>query len=207
MRIFWQFADGSGGAERLSDAPGVPQDISLDGQLLAFQQNDPKTQRDISILSLRDRKADVFIRTPSTDVAPRFSPDGRWLAYVSDESGRPEVYVQPFPGSSGRWQISTEGGTEPVWNPNGRELFYRIGRQFMAVPVTLEPTFSPGKPIVLFEGDYIASEFPLTSAGYDVSRDGQRFLMVKEVEQPLSTTQINVVLNWFEELKRLVPIP
>lgn len=204
-RIFWQLADGSGGAERLTSAPGVPQHISLDGQFLAFQQNDPKTQRDIAIVSLRDRKADVFIRTPATDVAPRFSPDGRWLAYVSDESGRPEVYVQSFPGSGGKWQISTEGGTEPVWNPNGRELFYRIARRFMVVPVTLEPTFSPGKPAILFEGDYIASEFPLTSPGYDVSRDGQRFLVVKEIEQPSAATQINVVLNWDQELKRLVP--
>jgi hypothetical protein len=76
----------------------------------------------------------------------------------------------------------------------------------MAVPVSVEPTFSPGKPAVLFEGDYIASEFPLTSPGYDVSRDGERFLVVKEVEQPSVATQINVVLNWIEELRQRVPI-
>ena len=80
------------------------------------------------MLRLSDRKAQPFLRTPFNETAPRFSPDGRWLAYISDESGRFEIYVQPYPGPGGKWQISTEGGTEPVWNPNGRELFYRSWR-------------------------------------------------------------------------------
>jgi eukaryotic-like serine/threonine-protein kinase len=125
------------------------------------------------------------------------------LSWRSDESGRPEIYVQPFPGPGGKWQISTDGGTEPAWNPNGRELFYRIGDSMMAVPVTTQPSFSAGRPTALFRGAYLASTFPLTGTTYDVTRDGQRFVMIKD--QATSLTQINVVVNWFQELQRLVP--
>jgi serine/threonine-protein kinase len=203
MGIAWQLADGSGMLERLAAVPGVPQDFSPDGQLLAFQQVNPKTRRDIWILPLGDRKATPFSQRASNEVAPQFSPDGRWLAYVSDESGRPEIYVQPYPGPGGTRQVSTDGGTEAVWNPNGRELFYRNGVNFMSVPITLQPEFSLGKPAVMFQAEYAASEFPLTSPGYDVSADGQRFLVAKDVDQP--ATQINVVVNWIEELRRQVP--
>jgi len=208
-KIFWQMADGSGGQEALTATTGVARSFSPDGQLMAYHITDPKTQRDIWVTSVKDHKATPFLRTPATEGAPAFSPDGRWIAYVSDESasGQPEVYVQPYPGPGGKWQVSTDHGTEPVWNPNGRELFYRRGRRLMAVPVTTQPTFSVGKPAVLFEGDYVVSEFPATGIAYDVSPDGQRFLMVKEVEQPASATQINVVVNWFEELKRRAPLP
>jgi Tol biopolymer transport system component len=207
--IFWQMADGSGGSQRLTTgvAPSAdtPQSFSPDGQLVAFFRTDPKTQRDIWIGSVKDQKRALFLGTPATEGAPRFSPDGRFIAYVSDESGRPEIYVQPYPGPGGKWQISTDGGIEPVWNPNGRELFYRSGNRMMAVQVATQPAFSAARPTMLFEGEYLASPFPQTGTTYDVTRDGQRFLMVKDVEQT-STTQINVVVNWFEELKRLVPV-
>ena len=151
-----------------------------------------------------DRKAQPFLRTQFNESAPRFSPDGRWLAYISDESGRVEIYVQPYPGPGSKWQISTEGGTEPVWNPNGRELFYRSGDKMMAVEIATQPGFSAGKPKVLFEGQYVPT--PSTFPNYDVSPDGQRFLMFKPSEQEQAApTQINVVLNWFEELKQKVP--
>ena len=205
--MFWQMGDGSGGVERLSTSTQVsdlPMSFSPDGQLVAFIRADPKTQRDIWVLSLKDRTRSPCLVTPATEGAARFSPDGRWLAYVSDESGRPEIYVQPFPGPGGKWQISTESGSEPAWNPNGRELFYRIGDSMMAVPVTTQPSFSAGRPTVLFKGTYLASTFPLTGITYDITRDGQRFVMIKDQAQ--SATQINVVVNWFEELKRLVPI-
>ena len=205
--LFWQMADGSGGDERLSTPERVAdlaQSFSPDGQFIAFTRPDPKMQRDIWMLSVKDHTRSVFLATPATEGAGRFSPDGRWLAYVSDESGRPEIYVQPFPGPGGKWQISTDGGTEPAWNPNGRELFYRTGDSMMAVPVTTQPSFSAGRPTVLFRGAYLASTFPLTGTTYDVTRDGQRFVMIKD--QATSLTQINVVVNWFEELKRLVPI-
>jgi eukaryotic-like serine/threonine-protein kinase len=177
---------------------------SPDGQLLAFMENNPTTGYDIWVLRLSDRKAQPFLRTPFNESVPRFSPDGRWLTYVSNESGRYEIYVQPYPGPGGKWQISTEGGTEPTWNSNGRELFYRSGDKMMAVDIATQPSFAAGKPRVLFEGRYVPT--PATSPNYDVSPDGQRFLMLKPNEQEASApTQINVVLNWFEELKRRVP--
>jgi hypothetical protein len=104
------------------------------------------------------RRAQPFLRTPFNETAPQFSPDGRWLAYISDESGRDEIYVQPYPGPGGKWEISTEGGTEPVWNPNGQELFYRSGDKMMAVDVTTQLGFAAGKPRMLFEGPYMPSE-------------------------------------------------
>jgi eukaryotic-like serine/threonine-protein kinase len=151
-----------------------------------------------------DRKAQPFLRTPFLESAPRFSPDGRWLTYVSDESGHREIYVQPYPGPGGKWQISTEGGTEPVWNPSGRELFYRSGDKMMVVDVAAQPSFAAGKPKVLFERPYQPT--PATLSNYDVSPDGQRFLMLKPVAAAEGApTQINVVQNWFEELKQKVP--
>ena len=205
--LYSQLADGSGGLERLTTSPYVqnPTSWSADGQLLAYFENSPTNLRDIWVLRLNDRKAQPFLATQFNEGAPSFSPDGRWLAYVSNESGRPEIYVQPYPGPGGKWQISTDGGTEPLWNRNGRELFYRSGIKMMAVQVTTQPAFAASKPSVLFEKEYAASEFPATGMAYDVSPDGQRFLMVKEAEQATTPTQINVVLNWFEELKRLAP--
>ncbi len=130
-----------------------------------------------------------------------FSPDGHWIAYTSDESSRLEVYVQPFPGPGGKWQISTEGGIEPVWARNGRELFYRNGEQMMAVDIATQPSFSAGTPYMLFEGESRSQAQGPPS--YDVSPDGQRFIMIKADEE--EANQINIVFNWFEELKRLVP--
>ena len=112
--IFWQMADGSGGQERLSTSTQVsdtPMSFSPDGQLLAFFRTDPKTQRDIWIASVKDHTRTAFLGTPATEGAPRFSPDGKWVAYVSDESGRPEIYVQPYPRGGGKWQISTDGAS------------------------------------------------------------------------------------------------
>jgi hypothetical protein len=203
--LFWQLADGSGGLERLttSDYVEAPFSWSPDGQLLAFIELNPTTGFDIWVLRLSDRKAQPFLRTRFNETAPRFSPDGRWLAYISDESGRFEIYVQPYPGPGGKWQISTEGGMEPVWNRNGRELFYRNGGKMMAVDIATQPGFAAGKPRMLFEGPYELPPIPI--ANYDVSPDGQRFLMLKPSEQETAPTQINVVLNWFEELKQKVP--
>jgi eukaryotic-like serine/threonine-protein kinase len=205
LNIFWQRADGSGGLEHLiaSEYNNFPMSFSPDGQLLAFAEVNPTTGYDIWVLRLVDRKAQPFLRTPFNESAPRFSPDGRWLAYISDESGRFEIYVQSYPGPGGKWQISTEGGTEPAWNRNGRELFYRSGDKMMSVDIVTQPSFTSGKPRMLFEGPYTPAAG--TTPNYDVSPDGQRFLMVKANEQEAAPTQINVVLNWFEELKRRVP--
>ena len=204
--LFWQLADGSGGLERLTTSEFVdaPMSWSPDGKLLAFYEATPTTGFDLWVLRLSDRKAQPFLRTPFNESVPQFSPDGRWLAYVSNESGRNEIYVQSYPGLAGKWQISTEGGQEPVWNPNGRELFYRSGDKMMSVGINMKPDFSAGKPKVLFEGQYLRT--PGQSPNYDVSRDGKRFLMLKPSDSAeAAPTQINVVLNWFEELKRRVP--
>jgi serine/threonine-protein kinase len=206
LSLFWQRADGSGGLERLttSEYPHVPMSWSPDGQLLAFMEVNPTSGYDIWVLRLSDRKAQPFLRTPFNESSPRFSPDGRWLAYISDESGRYEVYVQPYPGPGGKWQISTEGGTEPTWNPNGRELFFRNGDKMMTVNIAAQSGFSASKPRMLFEGPYVPS--PATATNYSISPDGQRFLMLKPADaSDVAPTQINVVLNWFEELKRRVP--
>jgi Tol biopolymer transport system component len=201
-----QMADGSGAIVRLTSNPNrqAPNSWSSDGETLAYIEVNPATGFDIWTLHVGDRKATPFLQSPFNESAPRFSPDGHWLAYISDESGRFEIYIQPFPGPGGKWQISTDGGTEPVWNPNGREFFYHNGTKLMAVGITTQPAFSVSKPHVLFEGNYVLS--PVTFPNYDVAPDGQYFLMFKPDEQTQAVpAQINVALNWFQELRRLAP--
>ena len=139
---------------------------------------------------------------------PQVSPNGRWMAYASNESGQYEVYVRPFPDvNTGRWLISTSGGNTPLWSPNGRELYYHIGDTAMAVPVETESTFKAGKPTVLFHGtpNIRSTGVDLTDFTYwDISPDGKRFLMVKDATTG-TPRKINVVMNWFEELKEKVP--
>ncbi len=213
-QIFWQLADGSGGPERLTnnaatsiaDVLPIPYSWSPDGETLDFVQLTPTTGAEFWALHVHDGKTQRFLQTRTVqDGAPQFSPDGRWFAYVSDESGRKEIYVRPYPGPGGKWQISTDGGSEPQWNHNGRELFYRNGDKMMAVDITAQASFAAGKPRQLFEGHYLTGG-GYARANYDVSPDGQRFLMLRPVEgEQAAPTQINVVLNWTEELKRLVP--
>ncbi len=183
LNLFWKPADGSGPEERLTtgERRQSPESWSTDGQAIAFSENGLATGRDIWVLPLLgERKPRPFLRTPFSETGPQFSLDGRWLAYVSDESGRNEIYVQPFPGPGGKWQISTEGGTEPVWARNG-ELFYWNGNQMMAVETKTQPTFSAGTPRLLFEGLYQRNLAPGV-AQYAVAADAQRFVMVKAAE-------------------------
>jgi serine/threonine-protein kinase len=138
------------------------------------------------------------------------SPDGKWLAYVSDESGRFEVYVTSYPGPGGKSAVSTGGGTQPVWGRNG-ELFYRNGTRMMAVPISTNPTMKIGEPKVLFDGDYeFGPQGPRMNSNYDVTPDGQRFLMVAADDaispgQSVFRPQINVILNWYRELQQRLP--
>ena len=200
--LYWQLADGSGGLERLttSERVDIPSSWSPDGRLLAFSEVAAPQGYDIWVLRLSDRKPQPFLQTQFNEAAAQFSPDGNWVAYASDESGRNEIYVQPYPGPGGKWQISTDGGREPLWNRNGRELFYRNGNKMMSVEIATKPSFSLGTPKVLFEWRY--ESLPgISTPNYDVSPDGQRFLMLKAAQQDVSAREIDVVLNWFEELK------
>jgi Tol biopolymer transport system component len=205
--LFWKLADGGGVEEEIlkSGDAQYPQAWSPDGKALVLLEGDPSTGSDLWALRIEgERKPLPLLKTPSSESLARLSPDGRWMAYQSNESGRNEVYVQPFPGPGGKWQISTDGGDEPVWNPRGGELFFRSGDKMMAVEISTLGGFSAGTPRFLFEGLYKRNPTP-TGADYDVALDGQHFLMIKSVEQATAATEINIVLNWFEELKRKVP--
>jgi eukaryotic-like serine/threonine-protein kinase len=199
--LFWKTADSNSSEEQLatSENPQVPGSWSPDGETLAFTENDPATGLDIWTVSLKNGgKPRRFLGTPFREGNPAFSLDGRWIAYQSNQTGQDEVYVEPFPGPGRKELVSPEGGTEPVWSRDGRELFYRSGDKMMVVATTFKPTFQAAKPEVLFERPY----FRNSPRNYDVTSDG-RFLMIKESE--VEATQISLVLSWFEDLKRLVP--
>jgi Tol biopolymer transport system component len=185
--VFWKAVDGSGPEELLmgSEHSAVPHAWSPDGQLLAFVEEHPPSGRAIGVLPVMgERNPRSFLQPPFLHVEPAFSPDGRWLAYVSNETGRYEVYVQSFPSLQGKWQVSTEGGREPVWARNPKELFYRSGGKMMVVDLTTQPSFHAGKPRMLFEGHYVADT--VRQRNYDVSPDGQRFVMIQPSAQELS---------------------
>jgi hypothetical protein len=145
-------------------------------------------------------KPRVFLDTKSIKLGAQFSPDGRLIAYYSNDSGQNEIYVQSYPGPGVKSTVSAGGGTTPRWARSGRELFYRDGDKMMAVDVEIGPAFRVvGKPKVLFQGRY--------RTGYDVSPDSKRFLMVKnEAAELAPTDQLNIVVNWLEELRRRAPL-
>jgi serine/threonine-protein kinase len=208
--LSWQAADGTGSVERLTDSKGAqmfPTSFSPDGRRLLFWEETSSTGDDIGVLPLEgERLAAPLVKTMFDEQNAEVSPDGRWLAYQSNESGEYEVYVRPFPQvDGGRWQVSTGGGARPLWARNGRELFYLVGSgKMMAVSIRPEPTFAAGSPKVLFDGKYVAAQSGRT---YDVSSDGQRFLMIKDSVSNRTSAPPEIVLvqHWFEELKRLVP--
>ena len=178
-----------------------------DALTLFFRQpREGGAEDDIGVLTMEgDRQPELLAETVFDESNPILSPDGRWLAYSSDESGRSEVYVRSFLEPGGRWQISTEGGAEPRWNPGGNELFYRRGEEMWAVPVSAEPSFQPGRPTLLFEGSFF--ELGSSLHNYDVSPDGKRFVMVQREEALESISErLKVVLNWLDELERRVPV-
>ena len=206
--LYWQQADGSSAMEQLtmSDYMQFPGSWSPDGATLAFVEDHPDTGDDIFLLDLRSRRITPFLNSPAFEGFPEFSPDGRWMAYVSDESGRMEVYVRPFPGPGGKWQISQEGGIAPLWARDGKQLFYYQddGGQIWAVDVRADGGFSASKPRLLFKAPGWVGGMPIRS--WDVSLDGQRFLMVKnEGGTPTPVTELVLVMNWSQDLQRLAP--
>ena len=197
--IFVQSVDRSDEIKQLtkSDTSQSPSSWSPDGKLLALYEN-----YDIYLLSMNgESNRQPFANTRFGELHPAFSPDGRLIAYTSDEQGQYEVYVQPYPQTGERWRISTEGGEEPIWSRSSHELFYRNGRKWMVVSYLTNPKFSAELPKVLFEGDYLN----VPGRSYDVSPDGRRFLLLKSSAEPSRQTQLNVVTDWFEEVKRKAP--
>jgi serine/threonine-protein kinase len=205
--IYWQAADGTGIPERLTQRSKPQRAITFapDATSLLFQEP-PSGVKDIGVVRLSgDRKSELILQSSFDEANAEISPDGRWLAYQSNESGRAEIYVRPFPAvGSGRWQISANGGTRPVWARTGRELFYYVAPgTIMAVPIGPGPSLDAGTPRALFTGDYPAQ---LAHRPYDVSPDGQRFLMIKAVSgEAAPPPQLVVVQHVDEELERLVP--
>jgi eukaryotic-like serine/threonine-protein kinase len=226
--LHWMRADGSGEAERLvareanarsSPRIQVPTSWSPDGRTLLFTQrvvSAASAGRDIWTLMLGDSApaARPYLVSDADEPAAELSPNGRYLAYESNQSGRSEVYVQPFPGPGPRELVSTDGGAQPAWSRDGRELFYRAPgpgpmMRMMAVDVTPGQAFAAGRPRVQWEA--MRTRYPGGTGGrtYDVAPDGRRFLMIQQRDsapQP-PVTHVVLVQNWLEELKRLVPRP
>lgn len=174
--------------------------VSPDGASLAAYAVSATNGEDVFIVDLNSGRVTPFAATAASERAPMFSPDGRWIAYVSDESGRDEVYVRPYPGPGGKFQVSTNGGGEPVWNRNGRELFYRENRKLMSVALSVSPAFTAATPTMLFEGSYTESHRGYQN--YDVSPDGQRFVMIKR-DLEAERVPIQVAVDMIGELRRL----
>jgi serine/threonine protein kinase/Tol biopolymer transport system component len=179
-----------------------PTDWSADGKFILFHAAFRQTGYDLWILpTTGDRKPWPFIRTKGDDLHGRFSPDGRFVAYSSTESGRPQIYVQSFPDGEGRWQVSTDGGAEPRWRADGRELYFLApDRRLVAVPVTTSPSFEHGAPTPLFSTRVSEFSNPFRTS-YAVARDGQRFL-IDTLSENSPMPSITVVVNWPELLKR-----
>jgi Tol biopolymer transport system component len=195
-------ANGTGSEELLleSNVDKYPTSWSPDGQFLLYHAVDPKSQRDLWILPLSgDRKPFPFLQTEFNEREGKFSPDGRWIAYDSDESRREEIYIAPFHGTGGKRQISTSGGVVPKWRGDGKEIFYLSpDNKMMAAQMSgAGETLEVGAVRVLFDAHAVV---PPGSA-YDVTADGQRFLVNTPVEQKASTP-ITLVLNWTADLKR-----
>jgi serine/threonine-protein kinase len=207
QELYWKNADGTGVDELLSAEGGNPHSWSGDGRLLArvIAGVSGNFGSQLALLSLDDgRRTRPFpsAREGTEMNAPAIDPSGRFIAYVANDSGRREIYVRPFPQGEGRWLVSDAGGIQPMWSRDGRELFYRNGNRMMAVSVSTVPVFRADAPRLLFEGDFLA---PAIRANYDVMPDGKRFVMVKSAEQTLLNKQLNVVINWQQELNRRLP--
>jgi len=204
FEVYWMPADGSSTEEPLLTGPNdqTANSWSPDGKVLLFTKTNPATGNDVLSFCTEDTNSPrPLLQESYNEYNAVFSPDGRWIAYESDQEGRTEVYVTPYPAPREKFKVSTDGGSEPLWSGDGKELFYLCGDKMIAATIETEPEFKVTGYEVLFEGQY----FTGLNRNYDVSPDGQRFLMIKESEEQPSAAQLIVVLNWFEELKRLVP--
>ncbi len=204
--LYWRPADGSGDEERLSSKPDVvqtPTSVSADGRWLLFDEGGPSQVGGTGIWVMRldgDRTPRPFFTEPAGERDGQISPDGRWVAYQVLVASRQEVYVTPFPGPGARHQVSTDGGAEPLWSRDGRELLFQNGTKMMAVSVAPGTAFSASTPRVVYEGRFVKSINGNTS--WSLSPDGQRFLRIQLVEPERAISEFGLVLNWFSELKQ-----
>jgi Tol biopolymer transport system component len=215
LNVYVQAADGTGSATRLTEGANQnPTGATADGTRVVFQELTPTRQRDLRLLTLTPTpRVEPLLETPFEERGGIVSPDGHWLAYESNSSGRFEIYVRPFPNvSAGQWQLSNAGGVQPLWAHSGRELFYLApDGALLAVPVAPRgATWSAGSATKLIDGRYYTGGAGnnVPSRQYDISPDGQRFLMIKEgggVDQTAASPQIIVVQHFDQELKRRVP--
>ena len=212
--VYQKSADGTGKAELVISSPETslfPSSWLAEGDRLVFGTQSGNSW-DIAMLSMSgDKNLQHLLQEETSEIEPVISPDGKWMAYASNESGRLDIYVRPFPDmDAGKWQVSTNGGVSPLWSPDGNELFYIVEGSFMVVSLEKEPAFQPGKPDVLFNGMYISGAGE--GIPWDIDPNGKRFLMMKRAgaASDESTTEaprkINIVLNWVEELKQRVPV-
>jgi serine/threonine-protein kinase len=212
--LFWQAADGTGAVERLTDSTNqkVATAVSPDGHQLIFTETAPKTGDDVMQMELDGtHRVTPLVQSPFAERNGIVSPDGRWLAYEANDSGRVEISVRPFPDvNSGHWQVSTAGGTRPLWARRGQELVYVSPTgALMGVGVERAPSWVATTPTRLVKEGYVTIPGNFGGRTYDISSDSQRFLLIKEgggTDQTAAPPQIIVVQHWVEELKRLVPI-
>jgi serine/threonine protein kinase len=220
--IYSKAANGTGEVEKISVSLGSRYyypfswtDKNGNALLLGYAKKGSETDVDIGSLSMKgNRASNPLFSEKYNEFYPSISPDGKFLAYESNESGQDEVYVRSYPDvNKEKWKVSTSGGNEPLWSPDGRELFYRNADAIMAVSVKTEPAFSIEKPKMLFQAEFVRTDRGQSDINqWDISPDGKRFLILKEAPStgkpaaPESPRKINVVLNWFEELKERVPV-
>src|SRR5262249_3281535 len=203
FNLYWKLSSGAGGDDLLleSDQGKIPNDWSSDGRFVLFRSNDPQTGYDLWVLPISgDKKPFPFLKTPFEERDGQFSPDGKWIAYQSNESGRFEIYVQPFAGPGGKFQISSNGGAQPRWNKNGKEIFYvSLDSKMMATPVRLSPdgkSLETGAPAALFPVRIVGGPLlGFNKQQYAVSSDGQRFLVNLAADED-AASPITVIYNW-----------
>ena len=209
--LAWKAADGTGEVEPLSESPStLPQAFSPDEGALVVEVRGGRF--DLGVVALDgDGTVRPLLQGEFIERNAALSPDGRWIAYQSDESGQDEIYVRPFPDvDAGRWEVSSNGGIAPVWNPAGPELFFLASDGLMALAFETEPTFTPGTVTALF--DLTPYHTVQGNRRIAVDPDGQRFLLLKNLTaqtgtDEATTPEITVVLNWFQELTERVPVP
>ena len=209
--LFRQTVGGTGAPQPLLDPVGagidlgvldhLPTSVSRDGRFLLFVGQHPQRGLDVMLLGLESGSPRLLAATEHSEVNGTFSPNGRWVAYLSDKTGRHEVFVRPFPSWDQEWQISSGGGDDARWSPDGSELFYRDGARLMSVRYSEEPTFQPESPRLLLTTDF----HNVAGMSFDIAPGGERFLHLRPVEAAATQRHIRVVSNWFADLERLVP--